>query len=237
MTRQLFDEMIGTPPPSTVDVDGIVRRKTGLRRLRRAAVGAAAVVTVLAVAGTATLLPHGDRPGPGVAEGPTGSAAPSGREDPRASAFFEESMRNGLPQPLRWLDPAPRIVPPPDGGAPSSTQARVDVGGRKGTVVVTVWPRGLDAADGCDGLPRCQPLSEPGELPSCGWIRDVAVRPELGLTRPGWEVRCVKVGGRAVSVMVTNQTGTPTDPLPQPDLPIDLADVLPILTILVGYVQ
>lgn len=71
-------------------------------------------------------------------------------------------MRTWLPQPLRWLDPAPRIVPPPDGGTPSSKLARVEVGGRKGTVAVTVWPRGVNAADGCDGLQRCLPLSEPG---------------------------------------------------------------------------
>ncbi|MEV4512504.1 hypothetical protein AB0K00_26490 [Dactylosporangium sp. NPDC049525] len=239
MTQQLFDEMIGNPPPSTVDVDGIVRRKTGQRRLRRAALGVTAMVAVLAVVGVAALLPHGDRPGPGVADRPSGSAAPSGGVDsrPDPSAFFEESMRNWLPQRLRWLDLPPKIVPPSDGGVPSTARARVDVAGRQGTVVVTVWPRGVDAADGCDGLQQCLPLSEPGEIPSCGWIRDVAVRPELGLTRPGWEVRCVKVGGRAVSIMVTNQTGAPTDPLPQAELPVHLADVLPIIAVLVEYVQ
>jgi hypothetical protein len=233
MTQQLFDELIGTPPPSTVDVDGIVRRKRGLRRLRRAAVSAAAVVAVLAVVGTAALLPGGPAPGPGAADG--GSATPYAALDP--SRFFDDSMRTGMPQPLRWLDPPPKIVPPSDGGVPSTARARVDVAGRQGTVVVTVWPRGLDAADGCDGLQRCLPLSEPGEIPSCGWIRDVAVRPELGLTRPGWEVRCVKVGGRAISIMVTNQTGAPTDEPPQQEPPIHLADVLPIITNLVEYVQ
>jgi hypothetical protein len=243
MTRQLFDEMIGTPPPSTVDVDRIVRRKTGLRRLRRGAVSVGAMVAVFAVVGAAAFLPRGGNPGTGVAESASGSAAPSAGPSggvyvpPDPSGFFDEAMRNWLPERLRWLDTPPRIVPPPDGGVPSTTRTRVDVGGRQGTVVVTVWPRGLDDAAGCDGLQHCVPLTDLPKDPSCGWVRDVAVRPDLGLTKPGWEVRCVKLGGRAVSIMVTNQTGAPTEEPRQPELPIQPDQVLPIITILVEYVQ
>lgn len=241
MTHQLFDEMIGTPPPSTVDVDRIVRRTTGQLRLRRALVSAAAVVAVFAVLGAVAFLPRGD--GAGVTQGPSRSAAPSvgpsGGEyvPPDPTGFFDEAMRNWLPQRLRWLDTPPQIVPPPDDGVMSSARARVDVGGRQGTVVVTVWPRGQDAAAGCDGLQHCTDVTGlSGDL-SCGRVDDVAVRPELGLTRPGWELRCVKPGTRAVSILVTNQTGAPTEPPHQAELPIQLSQVIPIITVLAGYVQ
>jgi hypothetical protein len=52
MMQPLFDEMIGTPPPSTVDVAAIVRREQRGRSARRAGYGLAAVVAVAVSAGT-----------------------------------------------------------------------------------------------------------------------------------------------------------------------------------------
>jgi hypothetical protein len=54
MMQPLFDEMIGTPPPSTVDVAAIVRREQRGRSARRAGYGLAAVVAVAVSAGTLT---------------------------------------------------------------------------------------------------------------------------------------------------------------------------------------
>lgn len=51
MTQQMFDDLIGQPPPSTVDVDAIVRDRTRRRRIRQAPVVMAAVA-VVAVAAT-----------------------------------------------------------------------------------------------------------------------------------------------------------------------------------------
>jgi len=40
-----------------------------------------------------------------------------------------------------------------------------------------------------------------------------------------------------VSILVTSQTGAPEDEPHQPEVPIKPAQVLPIISILVGYVQ
>lgn len=56
MTRQLFDDLVGTPPPSTVDVKGIVRREQRARRLRHAGTATAVAVAVLAAGITAGLV-------------------------------------------------------------------------------------------------------------------------------------------------------------------------------------
>lgn len=56
MTRQLFDDLIGTPPPSRVDVAGIVRREKRKMAARRLG-GTLAAVTALAVAGGFLLSP------------------------------------------------------------------------------------------------------------------------------------------------------------------------------------
>jgi hypothetical protein len=51
MTKQLFDEVIGTPPPSTVDIRGLVRRENRRRFVRRASYGMTAVVALAVSAG------------------------------------------------------------------------------------------------------------------------------------------------------------------------------------------
>ncbi|MET0492650.1 MAG: hypothetical protein ABW000_05910 [Actinoplanes sp.] len=60
MMQPLFDEMIGTPPPSTVDVAAIVRREQRGRSARRAGYGLAAVVAVAVSAGTLTSVARPD---------------------------------------------------------------------------------------------------------------------------------------------------------------------------------
>jgi hypothetical protein len=77
MTKQLFDDFVGAPPPSTVDVPSIVameRRRRGNRRIGLAAVAVAAV----AVAYTAGVtLPHrAGRTTPRAASSPSASGAP-----------------------------------------------------------------------------------------------------------------------------------------------------------------
>jgi len=259
MTHQLFDDMIGTLPPSTVDVEAIVRRKTGQRRLRRVAVTGVAVLAMAAALTPLLLHPRGDGAtrvgGPSVAPSGTAvSAGPSGGPvSPDLDHFIDDAVRNWLPQGTQWTGAPPHIVVPPDGGAVTTTRAGILAGGRKGTVVVTVWPRGQQDTSGCGDLQRCTEHSgtKPNDCaryvdqrkemclalansePLCGQA-DAAVRPELGLTHPGWEVRCTpRGGGHAVSIYVTNQTGASGDPLPQPELPVQPEQVLPIITALV----
>ena len=69
MSRALFDEIVGTPPPSTVDVLAIVRQRRRTIALRRVAIAATSFVAVSAIvaAGLGLIPSRGD----------TGPAAPS----------------------------------------------------------------------------------------------------------------------------------------------------------------
>jgi hypothetical protein len=69
MSKTLFDEVIGTPPPSTVDVPAIVRRRRRTRTLRRVGIAVTSVVAVSAiVAASLSLAPgRGSRLGTGPA--------------------------------------------------------------------------------------------------------------------------------------------------------------------------
>jgi hypothetical protein len=72
MSKTLFDEVVGTPPPSTVDVRAIVRRRRRTRTLRRLGIAATSVVAVSAIVAASLSLAPG---GGGRAD--TGPAAPS----------------------------------------------------------------------------------------------------------------------------------------------------------------
>jgi hypothetical protein len=96
MTRQILEEMIGTPPPSTVDVAAVVRRERRTRTARWTGVAAVAALTLGALAAV-PVLGAGDRSddiaGPGhPASAPADPAADGfrllagNREDAEASA-------------------------------------------------------------------------------------------------------------------------------------------------------
>jgi hypothetical protein len=72
MSKALFDEVIGTPPPSTVDITAIVWQRRRTIALRRVAIAATSVVAVSAIvaAGLSLTPSRGSR-------GDTGPAAPS----------------------------------------------------------------------------------------------------------------------------------------------------------------
>lgn len=71
MSKTLFDEVIGTPPPSTVDVPAIVRRRRRTRTLRRVGIAATSVVAVSAIVAAGLSLV------PGRGDGLTTPAVPS----------------------------------------------------------------------------------------------------------------------------------------------------------------
>ena len=71
MSKTLFDEVIGTPPPSTVDVPAIVRRRRRISTLRRVGITATSAVAVSAMVAAGLSL----APGRG-GRGHTGPAAP-----------------------------------------------------------------------------------------------------------------------------------------------------------------
>jgi hypothetical protein len=79
MTQQLFDDLTTDPPPSTVDVPGIVRREKRRRTVVRAGVPAAAV---LAVASVIVALNSGNGP----VSGPSAVSVPSAMVGPSSAA-------------------------------------------------------------------------------------------------------------------------------------------------------
>ena len=72
MSKTFFDEVIGTPPPSTVDVPAIVRRRRRISTLRRVGIMATSVVAMSAMVAAGLSL----APGRG-GRGQSGPAAPS----------------------------------------------------------------------------------------------------------------------------------------------------------------
>ena len=145
MTKQLFDDFVGAPPPSTVDVVSIVAREQRRRARLRINLAATAVVVAVAVATTAgATLSHrageaSPQPGalPRAASSPsgTGSAAPSDASTFRLVADNQESAEatgQRLTETLddavkrvapdaRWLGGASYGAPTTDGPPPAMT--------------------------------------------------------------------------------------------------------------------
>jgi hypothetical protein len=113
MTQQLFDDLTADPPPSTVDVPGILRREKRRRTLLRTSVPAAAVLA--AVSATA-IFGAGGGPaptpsaatGPGNAESVAAAPAPGFRlaaNDQAAVSATAKSLRAALNAAVRQVAP------------------------------------------------------------------------------------------------------------------------------------
>ncbi|WP_433388740.1 hypothetical protein [Micromonospora sp. KLBMP9576] len=163
MSHQLFDELIGTPPPARVDVAGIIRRERRARAGRRLAGSLAAVLT-LAVAGSVGWAARG--PQPDHAAGPppplAASAAPVDTrfrlafDTRRAAAVstghlneaFGNALRDVVPQ-ARWFRASGADAREPDGDLPTLTydgrnavsgMSGVFHQGRRGILSLSVHP-------------------------------------------------------------------------------------------------
>lgn len=93
--QDLLDREIGTPPPSTIDVDGIVRRQRRWVRLQRAgAVTSAGVLAAALVVGVGILQQTGGTRSP---DQPTASAPVDPRADEAARLTRELQTLAGVP--------------------------------------------------------------------------------------------------------------------------------------------
>ncbi|MFC6020820.1 hypothetical protein ACFP2T_32205 [Plantactinospora solaniradicis] len=124
MNQQLFDQVVGTPPPSTVDVVAIVRREKRRSAVRRIGTTMAAVLGLAASAGilvTAQDGPAGVAPPP-VAVDNRFQLVASDRESAQLTAkrlaeALDEALRSAAPG-ARWIrsnifeDAAPDGQPP-----------------------------------------------------------------------------------------------------------------------------
>jgi len=112
MTQRLFDELVGAPPPSTVDVEGIVRRRRRAHARRRwagTAVGLTALTAAVAFGGV-----------PGGLDGgiPDGGSAPAGKvraqpappRPPAAGKRSAASLTQAVNTALRQQAPGARWI-------------------------------------------------------------------------------------------------------------------------------
>ncbi|MET8353585.1 hypothetical protein [Micromonospora sp. NPDC005206] len=177
MSHQLFDELIGTPPPPKVDVRGIVRRERRARAARRLGGSLAAVLALAVAGGVSAAVRHQE---PGAAPATPRAAASSPAADTRFRLVFDtdETADATARRLSQELDRALRTVAPgakwtwmpdyvgeprkPDGQPPEfthrgtpdfvGTSSGISYQGRKGSLGVSVTPDVYpDASDGPAG--------------------------------------------------------------------------------------
>lgn len=185
MNQQIFDELIGAPPPSTVDVDAIVVRQRRRRRVRRfAASGSAAAGVALAVVLGVTLGggPHRQSgPPPAATTNPSPSAGttgfalepgtPAGRErtKDRLGAALEAALTEHAPR-AEWIymPDVPGEERTPDGHptmwvteAPVFFEGRsgISADGEKGGFYLSVRPSECEPGLSCSAALTCDDLS------------------------------------------------------------------------------
>jgi hypothetical protein len=133
MTQQLFEDLTADPPPSTVDVPGIIRRE---KRRRTAVRVGGPTVAILAVASAVAVLAPGGAPAPGPSAltgppsaGPTVAAPIPGfrlvASDRAATAATAKTLRAALDAAVRraapgttWLAQGLTKTVTPDGQPP-----------------------------------------------------------------------------------------------------------------------
>lgn len=188
MTQQLFDDLTADPPPSTVDVAGIIRREKRRRTVVRAGVPAAAV---LAAASAIAVLGHGGGPVPGpsaVAGPPSTRPAPAASvpgfrlvaSDRAATAATAATLRSALDAAVRraapgatWLAQGLTRTVTPDGQPPRifgddverptdqmfSGTTGISLDGRRGTLSLNII-----SIDPCTGGTLAKCPTEPKDL-------------------------------------------------------------------------
>jgi hypothetical protein len=109
INQDLLDVEMGTPPPSTVDVDAVIARQRRWSRLRQAGLIGGVSVMTLAVALVLTTLRGSGDPNlapPGAGSPPTATLSPREQEAARLSEVLRELLTAALPD-AEFLDPTP----------------------------------------------------------------------------------------------------------------------------------
>jgi hypothetical protein len=114
--RDLLNHEIGTPPPSTIDIDALIVRQRRLVRLRQTGIGLSAAAMTLAVASVLVLLPRAGvtPPDENVGASPTKVVIPPAPNPRKAEADRLTSALQGLVEqalPGVTLGKAPATMP------------------------------------------------------------------------------------------------------------------------------
>ncbi|WP_199513968.1 hypothetical protein [Nucisporomicrobium flavum] len=185
MNQQMLDQLIGAPPPSTVDVGAVIVSQRRRQRLRRFGTGAAAAAgVVIAVVAGMSLAggPHSRGASPPAAASPSARPSPSlaglvletgtaaGRERTRAALqeVLEEALTEHAPQ-AGWIymPDVPGERRTPDGHPvlrverdPVTFEGRsgLTAGGRKGGFYLSVRPTGCEPGTSCSPAYECDDL-------------------------------------------------------------------------------
>jgi hypothetical protein len=142
MTQQMFDDMIGQPPPSAIDVGAIVRRRKRNQWLRRAPV---AVAAVLVVALGAAFVGFG---GSDTGQAPPAhdkirlvvdTAAAKAKTAAELTKAYDEAVKAAVPG-AEWGGGKPPAVTDEDARPPAQFGfgAGLVVDGRKGDLVIQI---------------------------------------------------------------------------------------------------
>lgn len=198
MNQEILDELIGAPPPSTVDVDAVIARQRRRQRLHRlAASGSAAAGVVLAVilgAGvTGGPPPHKTPQPPATAPSATGfplepdTKAGRERTQDRLRAALEAALTEHAPG-AKWIymPDVPGEKRTPDGHLtmwitedPVYFEGRsgISAGGGKGGFYLSVRPAECEPGLSCSAALTCDDLSSgcseartPGGLDVVRWV-------------------------------------------------------------------
>jgi hypothetical protein len=197
MNQQMLDELVGTPPRSTVDVDRIIARQRRRARLRRVAAGGSAAVAV-ALAISVGVSAAGGRP-PEAPTLPVAAPSPAGfivRDGTKADqqntltwlrTTLEQATAEYAPD-AKWIymPDVPGEKPGPDGHPkmwtnhdPVTFEARSGLiaAGHKGGFYLSVHPTGCVAGQSCmptascaDAPPDCAGATTPGGLRAIRWV-------------------------------------------------------------------
>ena len=188
MNQQMLDELIGAPPPSTVDVGAIIVRQRRRQRWRRVAAGGSVAAGVAVAVFLGTGLVGGPRqengpppataspsvtaaPSPSATGFPLETGTPAGRE--RTKDRLQEALEAALTEHApgaKWIYmvDVPGEKRTPDGQPtmwitedPVYFEGRSGIiaGGRKGGFYLSVRPTACEIGRGCSPAITCDDIS------------------------------------------------------------------------------
>jgi hypothetical protein len=249
INQELLDEQMGTPPPSTVDIDAVIVRQRRRVRYRHTGLTLSAGAVTVAVALVLTMVPRAGTARPLTAGAPpvkpasTPAASPGGgkaatsprdREAARLSGVLQQVMASTLPSSTflpysRSDEPTPRPLVFVDRGDYFSTNAAIKDSSGRGSIRLSIGRESdsmrLNNGCGDDPPPRdvkVQCKTEPGP----GGATVMILSTERGNYKRHL-VEILRSDGNSVEVEVSNGAGAPLV-AQRPGTPLTTAQLIKI---------